>query len=195
MVRKPRVFQRGNQLSIPFRRYSESVNSSTAHERVSAFSASIAAIISIRLLVVKRALPDICFSSSRYLRTAAQPPGPGFPRQAPSVKIVTCGIAIAAFFPSADIERAAAVHEERHPSDEIGLFGGEEQCRIGHVPRGPHLMAQRDSGIAFRRDLDAALPAHPGARVDRHRRVYQTRQDHVGTNTILRILDRYLLGK
>ena len=41
----------------------------------------------------------------------------------------------------------------------------------------------------------AALAAHPGARVDRHRRVHQTGQDHIGTNAILRILDRHLLGE
>ena len=50
---------------------------------------SMAAISSMRLLVVWRSAPLTSFSASLCFSNAAQPPGPGFPRQAPSVKIST----------------------------------------------------------------------------------------------------------
>src|SRR5438105_8210644 len=52
----------------------------------------IAAISSMRLLVVEASPPEISFSCFPDLRIAAHPPGPGFPEQAPSVKISTEGI-------------------------------------------------------------------------------------------------------
>jgi hypothetical protein len=51
----------------------------------------MAAVISIRLFVVAGSPPETCFSRSPERRIAAQPPGPGFPEQAPSVKISTDG--------------------------------------------------------------------------------------------------------
>jgi hypothetical protein len=45
----------------------------------------IAAVSSIRLFVVTGSPPEISFSRPLKRRTAAQPPGPGFPEQAPSV--------------------------------------------------------------------------------------------------------------
>src|ERR1051326_1740714 len=54
-------------------------------------NARIAAIISMRLLVVANSPPEISFSRRPERRMAPQPPGPGFPEQAPSVKISTCG--------------------------------------------------------------------------------------------------------
>jgi len=50
--------------------------------------ARITAIISMRLLVVsfsRPELPEIAFSFPFSIIIAAQPPGPGFPRQLPSV--------------------------------------------------------------------------------------------------------------
>src|SRR4051812_9517174 len=44
---------------------------------------------SMRLLVVAASPPQSSFSLFLYLKTTPQPPGPGFPRQAPSVKIST----------------------------------------------------------------------------------------------------------
>ena len=55
----------------------------------SAFRAWITAIISMRLLVVAVSPPDNSFSWPPVRRIAAQPPGPGFPEQAPSVKMST----------------------------------------------------------------------------------------------------------
>src|SRR5208282_2332373 len=52
-------------------------------------SAAIAAIISMRLLVVSFSNPDNSFSRPFQRSTAPQPPGPGLPLQAPSVKIAT----------------------------------------------------------------------------------------------------------
>src|SRR5690606_18962409 len=51
----------------------------------------MAAVSSMRLWVVSGSPPLISFSVSPYLSTAAQPPGPGLPEQAPSVKISTSG--------------------------------------------------------------------------------------------------------
>src|ERR1043166_2258321 len=54
-------------------------------------SARIAAMISMRLLVVANSPPEISFSRRPERRMAPQPPGPGFPEQAPSLKISACG--------------------------------------------------------------------------------------------------------
>src|SRR5437016_5637497 len=56
---------------------------------LSASSALMAANSSMRLLVVMRSPPKISFSCSPERRIAAQPPGPGLPLHAPSVKIST----------------------------------------------------------------------------------------------------------
>src|ERR1700733_14047907 len=55
----------------------------------SAFNPSITAVISMRLLVVAASPPDNSFSCAPMRRIAPQPPGPGFPEQAPSVKSST----------------------------------------------------------------------------------------------------------
>src|SRR5712691_9323628 len=52
----------------------------------------MAAISSIRLLVVSFSPPAISLSTPPKRRMAPQPPGPGLPLQAPSVKISTSGI-------------------------------------------------------------------------------------------------------
>ena len=51
----------------------------------------MAAISSMRLLVVARSPPEISFSCAPERRIAPQPPGPGLPLHAPSVKISTAG--------------------------------------------------------------------------------------------------------
>src|SRR3954463_16071020 len=66
-----------------------SVKRVTLHGRVSASSARMAASISILLLVVSGSPPEISFSRAPARITAPQPPGPGLPLQAPSVKIST----------------------------------------------------------------------------------------------------------
>src|SRR4051794_37621124 len=61
------------------------------------FSASrplMAAINSIRLLVVSGSPPASSFSLSPMRSNTPQPPGPGFPRQAPSVKSSTSGSSV-----------------------------------------------------------------------------------------------------
>lgn len=55
----------------------------------SAFSASMTAVSSMRLLVVSASAPLSSFSVSLCRSRAPQPPAPGFPEQAPSVKIST----------------------------------------------------------------------------------------------------------
>jgi hypothetical protein len=66
-----------------------SVNNVTVQGRFSACRARIAAIISMRLLVVSGSPPENSFSCGPERTIAPQPPGPGLPLQAPSVKIWT----------------------------------------------------------------------------------------------------------
>jgi hypothetical protein len=47
--------------------------------------ARMTAVSSIRLLVVRASAPFSSFSISPMIKSAPQPPGPGLPRQAPSV--------------------------------------------------------------------------------------------------------------
>src|SRR5438270_12848601 len=68
-----------------------SVCSRTRHGRFSASSPLIAAISSIRLLVVSGSPPDNSRSLSPMRSNTPQPPGPGLPRHAPSVNISTWG--------------------------------------------------------------------------------------------------------
>src|SRR6202043_505569 len=77
---------------MPLRRYWLSVGRSTRHGRLSASSAEIAAISSMRLLVVWASPPLSSLTWSPDSRIAPQPPGPGLPEQAPSVWMTTLGI-------------------------------------------------------------------------------------------------------
>src|SRR5690348_9211576 len=71
-----------------------SVWSRTRQGRFSASSPRIAARSSIRLLVVSGSPPDSSLSRAPERIRTAQPPGPGFPRQAPSVNISTCASSV-----------------------------------------------------------------------------------------------------
>ena len=53
-------------------------------------------------------------------------------------------------------------------------------------------MAQRDPCIACGRDLSSAFAGDAGARIDRHRGVYQSRKDDIRAHAELGILDRNL---
>src|SRR3954447_12595376 len=97
----------------------ESVWSTTSHGRFSASRARIAASSSIRLLVVKDSPPDNSFSRTPERITAPQPPGPGLPLQAPSVKISTCKGSGGGF--------EAAGELEHHPLDHAFAFD------LGHL--------------------------------------------------------------
>ena len=88
-MRQPFFFQPWIQPVMPWRTYWLSVVRSTTHGFFSASSAEIAAISSMRLLVVWASPPFSSFSLSPNFRIAPQPPGPGLPEQAPSVKTVT----------------------------------------------------------------------------------------------------------
>src|SRR5919107_2736523 len=68
-----------------------SVCSRTRHGRLSASRPLIAANSSMRLLVVRGSPPESSRSLSPMRSSTPQPPGPGLPRQAPSVKISTSG--------------------------------------------------------------------------------------------------------
>src|SRR6266496_3079485 len=48
----------------------------------------------------------------------------------------------------ADVQRAAAVHQQRDAGDEVGLVGSQEQRGVRHVPRGAHLAAQRRARVS-----------------------------------------------
>src|SRR5216117_4001271 len=64
---------------------------STRHGRLRASRAAIAAVSSIRLLVVWISPPFNSLTFPPQARIAPQPPGPGLPEQAPSVWMMTCG--------------------------------------------------------------------------------------------------------
>src|SRR3954451_12551835 len=68
-----------------------SVCSRTRQGRLSAWRPLIAAISSMRLLVVSGSPPDSSRSLAPMRSSAPQPPGPGLPRHAPSVNISTSG--------------------------------------------------------------------------------------------------------
>src|SRR3954447_17848465 len=68
-----------------------SVCSPTRHGRFSASSPLMAAISSMRLLVVSGSPPASSLSLSPMRSSTPQPPGPGLPRQAPSVNSSTSG--------------------------------------------------------------------------------------------------------
>src|SRR5215472_7293279 len=76
---------------MPLRRYWLSVCRSTRHGRLSASSAAIAAISSMRLLVVCGSPPLSSLRCEPKARIAPHPPAPGLPEQAPSVWMTTCG--------------------------------------------------------------------------------------------------------
>lgn len=68
-------------------RYLLSLVSVTRQGCFRALSPSMAASSSMRLLVVIGSPPESSFSCPLYRRIAPQPPGPGVPEQAPSVKL------------------------------------------------------------------------------------------------------------
>ena len=74
---------------MPFWTYCESVYRRTWLGRVSAESASITAVSSMRLLVVEDSPPKSSRSLPSHSRMAPQPPGPGLPLQAPSAWMVS----------------------------------------------------------------------------------------------------------
>ena len=84
-VFQPRFFQFCIHSVMPCMTYFESVCSSTWLDRLSALSASIAAVSSMRLLVVSGSPPCSVLRCLPAISKAPQPPGPGFPLQAPSV--------------------------------------------------------------------------------------------------------------
>src|SRR5579864_9762725 len=90
-VRQPLRCQLWIQRVIPSRTYWLSVLSRTAHGRFNASRPLMAAISSIRLLVVSGSPPDSSRSLCPMRSNTPQPPGPGLPRHAPSVNISTSG--------------------------------------------------------------------------------------------------------
>src|ERR1700749_2222005 len=84
-VFQPLRCQPSTHLVIPFSRYVLSVCRLTLCDPLSASSAWMAAISSIRLFVVSGSLPYSSFSLPCHWSTTPHPPGPGFPLHAPSV--------------------------------------------------------------------------------------------------------------
>ena len=83
------AFQPSIQRLIPSRTYFESECSTTCCLPFNALSASITAVSSMRLLVVSGEPPCIVLRRLPEISNTPQPPGPGFPLQAPSVYIST----------------------------------------------------------------------------------------------------------
>ncbi|MNY44320.1 hypothetical protein D3C86_1793370 [compost metagenome] len=85
-VFQPRAFQPLIHSVMPCMTYLLSVCRSTRQGRFRASSAAMAAISSMRLLVVLGSPPHNSFSwPAPVCKMAPQPPGPGLPLQAPSV--------------------------------------------------------------------------------------------------------------
>src|ERR1700728_4411747 len=114
-VRQPFCFHLLMYDMMPLRKYWLSVCRSTRHGFFSASSAEIAAISSMRLLVVLSSPPLSSFSRSPNVRMAPQPPGPGLPEQAPSVCTTTCG-------------KAELTGRLLHSHARSRLSGGNEAC-------------------------------------------------------------------
>ena len=57
---------------------------------------------------------------------------------------------------SADFDQRAAINRQGDAGDEIGFVRRQEQRRVGDVPAGAHLAAQRHPGVAHRGDFGAA---------------------------------------
>ena len=109
-------------LIIPSATYLESVTRRTLHFSLRAESPIIAAVSSIRLLVVFFSPPESSFSCAPKRRTTPQPPGPGLPEQAPSVKISTylsiiLILSVAAYY-LAEHHRVFGINGRK-----IGIFG------------------------------------------------------------------------
>ena len=86
-VFQPRFFQFGSQSLMPSMTYLESVCRITRQGRSSVFSASMAAVSSMRLFVVSGAPPCSVLRCLPEISRTPQPPGPGLPLHAPSVYI------------------------------------------------------------------------------------------------------------
>jgi hypothetical protein len=82
---QPRAFQAGSHSLMPVQTYLLSVCRRAAAARLRAPSAMMAPMSSMRLLVVMGSAPESSFWASPAMSSAPQPPGPGLPRQAPSV--------------------------------------------------------------------------------------------------------------
>src|SRR5574344_2852452 len=74
---------------MPFSTYCESLCTRACTGRFMASRARMTASSSMRLLVVAASPPHISFSCPPLFSRTPQPPGPGLPRQAPSVKMST----------------------------------------------------------------------------------------------------------
>src|SRR6266481_3377498 len=102
-----------------------SVCSRTRHGRLSASRPLIAAISSMRLLVVSGSPPASSRSLSPMRNRTAQPPGPGLPRQAPSVNSSTSGSLVR--------EQLARQLEDHALGAVVGLFLGHLEARAQRV--------------------------------------------------------------
>src|SRR5690349_6276422 len=80
-VFQPFFFQPCIQLCTPFLTYWLSVWISTVEGRFRAFSAAMAAVSSILLLVVSCSQPHNSLGLWPYCKMAPEPPGPGLPEQ------------------------------------------------------------------------------------------------------------------
>src|SRR6185437_7567411 len=124
----------------------ESVYSLTAQRRLSAPRPPMAAINSMRLLVVADSAPETSLRCLPATSSAAQPPGPGLPRQAPSVYISTrvdLASVMAHFgggFGRADQHPLPGTAPRPHQGQGGDAFARLEHIGAGH-PGGPRLCA------------------------------------------------------
>src|SRR5687768_2183841 len=148
---------------MPFCTYCESVKSRTRLGRLSASSARITAVSSMRLLVVAASPPHSSFSTPLARSSAPQPPGPGFPRQAPSLKISTASSLIVLVRFLRDRRQRAA------PRPLLAPLGRDEAHAVGALDRPHHIEAAGNRPPARPGRLHEVEPVEPQLLLERRR--------------------------
>src|SRR3569623_52353 len=137
-VFQPLLFQAEIHSVMPRRTYCESVVIATVHGRLSASSPAMAAISSMRLLVVRVSPPYRSFSVPLLRSTTPHPPGPGLPRQAPSVYISTTSAMLDLTGGGLHHFAAAGERPLRAPAGLDGREGRHPFLADHHVHAGKH---------------------------------------------------------
>src|SRR5438552_5217406 len=138
----------------------------TRHGRLSASRPLIAAISSMRLLVVSGSPPDSSRSVSPMRSNTPQPPGPGLPRHAPSVNISTAGNSLTSG------DELARQLEDHALGRMIGLLLANVEAGAQRVDylADQYLGSRRSGGDPDRVWLTEPIPVDVGGAFDQARR-------------------------
>src|SRR4249919_3040218 len=119
---------------------------------------------SMRLFVVSASPPDSSFSLLPMRKSTPQPPGPGLPPHAPSVKISTSGSSVR--------DQLARKLENHALWSVVGHLLSDVKARLEGVDNFPHqyLRCRRAGGNADRGGLPEPVPVDVGGALDESRR-------------------------